>query len=249
MKILIIEDEAPAFRRLIKLVGECDPEAEVVDVIQSVKDGIEWFRNHDAPDLILSDIQLADDLSFNIFRELKIDIPIIFITAYDEYAINAFKFYSIDYLLKPIVADDLKTAIQKYKSIHSKPLVNNFEELIRKLSEKQYRERFLVYQGDSLIPLKTGEVAYFVSEDGETILVTNSNKKYFIGESLDSLENELNPAVFFRANRQFILSNTCIRKIHPYGQQKLKIVTEPATTDEIVVSKLRATQFKRWLNK
>jgi two-component system, LytTR family, response regulator LytT len=249
MKVLIIEDEGPAYRRLTKLIGECDSSVEIAGIIQGVKEGIEWFQTHTDPDLILSDIQLADDLSFTIFRELKITIPIIFITAYDEYAINAFKFYSIDYLLKPVSADDLKASLDKYKTIHKKNSVNDFDELVKKLTQRNYRERFLVYSGDSLIPISTGAIAYFIAEDGASMLVTKENKRFFISESLDTLEEELNPENFFRANRQFILSIGAIDKIHNYGLQKLKITIKPLTDVEIIVSKLKATQFKKWLNR
>jgi DNA-binding LytR/AlgR family response regulator len=249
MKVLIIEDEAPAYRRLIKLVEECDPEAEIAGVIQSVKEGVEWFRLNPSPDLILSDIQLADDLSFTIFKELKITTPIIFITAFDEYAIKAFKFYSVDYLLKPINVDDLRASLEKYKAIHYKNPVSNMEELFNKLVEKKYRERFLVYSGDSLIPINYSEISCFISEDGTTMLVTANNKRYFINESLDNLESELDPGKFFRANRQFILSINSIDKIFNYGLQKLKITVKPETDSEIIISKLKATQFKNWLNR
>jgi two-component system, LytTR family, response regulator LytT len=248
MKVLIIEDEAPAYRRLTKLIAECDSSIEIVGIIPSVKEGIEWFQKNTPPDLIFSDIQLADDLSFKIFRELKITIPIIFITAFDEYAINAFKFYSIDYLLKPISIDDLKASIDKYRDIHSRSSSENFDALLKKLAEKTYRERFLVYSGDTLIPLSCDNIAYFISEDGATIIVTKENKRYFIAESLDNLENELNSKLFFRANRQFILSLSSIHKIHNFGLQKLKITIKPDPEDEIIVSKLKATQFKNWLN-
>lgn len=249
MKVLIIEDEAPAYRRLAKLINECDSSSEVVGIIQTVKDGIDWFQKNPAPDLIFSDIQLADDLSFTIFKELNITIPIIFITAFDEYAINAFKFYSIDYLLKPVSTEDLKASLDKFKSIHRQRSIDNYDELIRKLTEKVYRERFLVYFGDSLIPVNADAVAYFLSEDGTTLLITHENKRYFVNESLDDLEEELNPKNFFRANRQFILSLKSIDKIHNYGLQKLKITIKPASSEEIIVSKLKATQFKKWLNR
>ena len=249
MKVLIIEDEAPAYRRLAKLIQECDSEAEIVGIIPSVANGIEWFQANPLPDLIFSDIQLADDLSFTIFRELNITVPIIFITAFDEYAINAFKFYSIDYLLKPINAEDLKKSIDKYKHFQPKATANNFEELINKLAQKKYRERFLVYSGDSLIPITWNDVAYFLSEDGTTMLVTNGEKRYFIAESLDTLENELNPADFFRANRQYIISSKAIQKIHNFGNQKLKLTIKPDTADDIIISKLKATAFKEWLGR
>lgn len=249
MKVLIIEDEAPAYRRLTKLINEYDSKVEIVGIIQGVKEGMDWFGTHDSPDVILSDIQLADDLSFTIFKELKITTPIIFITAYDEYAINAFKFYSIDYLLKPVSAEDLKTSLDKYKSIHKNINANNFDDLVKKLTQKNFRERFLVYSGDSLIPLNVDSVAYFISEDGASMLVTKENKRYFISETLDTLEEELNPDIFFRTNRQYILSIHSIDQIFNYGLQKLKITISPKTEDEIIVSKLKATQFKKWLNR
>ncbi|HEY9123584.1 MAG TPA: LytTR family DNA-binding domain-containing protein [Bacteroidales bacterium] len=249
MKILIIEDEAPASRRLMKLVKECDANAEIVGVVQSVKEGIEWFSTNPLPDLILSDIQLADDLSFKIFSQLKIKTPIIFTTAYDEYAINAFKFYSIDYLLKPINQADLQESLNKYKSILQEKQATDFESILKNFINKEYRERFLVYHGDNLIPIMVNDVAYFESEDGVTFLTTKSGKRHIISESLDQLENELNAKAFFRANRQFILSVESIEKIHNFGRQKLKIQVKPASDKEIYVSKLRATQFKNWLDK
>lgn len=247
MKVLIIEDEAPAYRRLEKLIRESDPSAEVVGIIQSVKEGIAWFKVNPSPDLIFSDIQLADDLSFTIFRQLNITIPIIFITAFDEYAINAFKFYSIDYLLKPVSADDLKNSLIKYKNMHRSSSLNNFDELFSRLVEKKYRERMLVYSGDSLIPVSCSNIAYFVSEDGTTILVTTDNKKYCVGESLDTLEAELNPKDFFRANRQYLVSSKSIHKIYNFGNQKLKLTLNHSGDEGIIISKLKATAFKNWL--
>jgi two-component system, LytTR family, response regulator LytT len=249
MKVLLIEDEAPAYRRLSKLILECDSTTEIVGIIQSVKSGIEWFQSNPSPDLIFSDIQLADDLSFTIFKELNITIPIIFVTAYDEYAINAFKFYSIDYILKPINANDLKISLEKYKTIHQKNGFSNFDELINKLTQKKYRERFLVYSGDTLIPIHCSDIAYFLSEDGVTIMVTKEDKRHFVAESLDKLEEELNPVDFFRVNRQYIISSQAIQKIHNYGNQKLKLVIKPVTPEDIIISKLKATAFKSWLGR
>jgi two-component system, LytTR family, response regulator LytT len=249
MKVLIIEDEAPAYRRLIKLIGECDSSVEIAGIIQTVKEGIEWFGKYPPPDLIFSDIQLADDLSFTIFKELNITIPIIFVTAFDEYAINTFKFYSIDYLLKPVSAEDLKAGLEKYKTINQQRLFGDFDDLVKKLTEKHFRERFLVYQGDSHIPLHCDDIACFTSEDGATILITHTNKRYFIDETLDALESELDERIFFRATRQFILSLKSIVKIHNWGQQKLKVIVRPEPAGDIIISKLKATQFKKWLNK
>lgn len=249
MKILIIEDEAPAYRRLIKLVEECIPDGKIAGIIQSVKDGLEWFQVNEAPDLILSDIQLADDLSFRIFSELKLKIPVIFITAYDEYAINAFKFHSIDYLLKPINAADLQESIEKYRHFKGEnKKFEDFEKMLKSLSVRDYRNRFLIYSGDSLFPVTTNEIAYFFSEDGATFLVHDSGKKYIINESLDQLEKELDPKCFTRANRQFIVAARSVKKIHNYGNQKLKLNLNPEPLTEVVVSKLRAGEFKEWMN-
>lgn len=247
MQVLIIEDEAPAYRRLEKLIKESNHNAEVVGIIQSVKEGLEWFNNNPCPDLILSDIQLADDLSFTIYKQLNITTPIIFITAFDEYAINAFKFYSIDYLLKPVSADDLNFSLQKYKNIHKTNILKNFDEIVSRLTEKKYRERLLVYSGDSLIPVNCNDVAYFMSEDGLTIIVTNDNKRYLISESLDTLEQELNPKDFFRANRQYLVASCAINKIHNFGNQKLKLTITPSHDEGIIISKLKATAFKNWI--
>jgi len=248
MKVLIIEDEAPAYRRLIKLVTECDPDVKILGIIESVKDGLNWFSENAPPDLIFSDIQLSDDLSFKIFTKLKINIPLIFTTAFDEYAINAFKFYSIDYLLKPINIEDLKISITKFKTIHAKPQTADFEMLIKSMIAKEYRSRFVIYSGDCLIPIEINMVAYFISEDGITFLVLDNGKKYILNESLDQLEEELNPKNFIRANRQFIVSAKSIEKVYNFGIQKLKISLKPKSDKDLIVSKLRATHLKNWLN-
>jgi len=248
MKILIIEDEAPASRRLCKLVKDIDQNITVVGIIQSVKEGLEWFAENPAPDLILSDIQLADDLSFRIFSELKITTPVIFTTAYDEYALNAFKFHSIDYLLKPIKQEDLQNSIEKFKSFKTNHIQPDYEKLFKNLGSKEYRSRFLVYAADSLIPISINEIAYFASEDGETMLFVDSGKHYFINDSLDQLEEELDPKLFFRANRQLIVSLKSIEKISPFGLQKLKIDLRPEYDKPVMVSKLKVTAFKNWLD-
>jgi two-component system, LytTR family, response regulator LytT len=248
MNVLIIEDEAPAYRRLAKLITECDSSIQIVGIIESVKDGIAWFSENPLPDLIFSDIQLADDLSFTIFKQLNITTPIIFITAFDEYAINAFKFYSIDYLLKPVGPEDLKTSIEKYKNIHNKPSINNFEEFVKKLTEKNYRSRFLVSFRDGLIPIEINDIAYFYSEDSLSFLVTKPKKSHIISETLDSLESQLDPKLFFRANRQFILSAGCVTKVEPFFNQKLIVKVDPPAEQDITISKNKATSLKEWLN-
>ena len=209
---------------------------------------LEWFAENPAPDLILSDIQLADDLSFRIFSELKIKTPVIFTTAYDEYALNAFKFHSIDYLLKPIKQDDLRNSIEKFNSFRLPQALPDYEKLMKSLETKEYRSRFLVYAADSLIPINVNDITYFVSEDGETVLFLNSGKHYFVNESLDQLEEDLNPKQFFRINRQMIISLQSIQKIAPFGLQKLKLDLRPEYDKPVMVSKLKVTAFKNWLD-
>jgi DNA-binding LytR/AlgR family response regulator len=249
IKVLIIEDEAPASRRLKKLVMECDPDVQIVNIIQSVKEGLEWFKCNPLPDLILSDIQLSDDLSFRIFTDLKINTPVIFTTAYDEYAINAFKFHSVDYLLKPINLEDLKISIDKFKSLHIFRQPLDFEKLIKSFGLREYRTRFLIYSGDSLLPIDITKIAYFLSEEGITFIVTDTGKRYIINDSLDQLEEELDPKLYFRANRQYILSANTIQRIHTYGNQKLKVIIKPDYDKDIIISKLRATALKKWMNR
>ncbi len=248
MNILIIEDEAPAYRRLMKLIIECIPGAKIVGIIQSVKEGFEWFAENKAPDLILSDIQLADDLSFRIFSELHIKTPVIFTTAFDEYAINAFKFHSIDYLLKPVSLEALQNSIEKYRSFGEQKAVTDFEKIIKSFTTKEYRSRFLIYSGDSLFPANINEIAYFLSEDGVTFLVLDNGKRYIINDSLDQLENELDPKLFTRANRQFIVAAKSIKKVHNFGNQKLKLNLVPEIDKDVIISKLKASEFKAWLN-
>lgn len=247
MRVLVIEDEAPAYRRLMKLISEYDNSIEIVGVIQSVKSGIDWFLHNAPPDIILSDIQLADDLSFKIFTDLNIQTPVIFTTAYDEYAINAFKFHSIDYLLKPIKPEELKQSFDKFKLIHQKKDFVDYEKILKSISVKEYRNRFLVYSGDTLIPLNCENVAYVLSEDGATIIVTVNGKRYFFNDSLDQLEKDLDPKDFFRANRQLIISAKAVQKVYNYGNQKLKLSIIPQTNFDIIISKLKATAFKEWL--
>ncbi len=250
MDILIIEDELPAARRLAKLILQCDDQINILDTIQSVKAGIEWFDTHKIPDLVLSDIQLSDDLSFEIFKKLNQHVPIIFTTAFDEYAIKAFEYYSIDYLLKPIKEDLLCRALEKFKTVYKKtnsPALN-FEEIIEKLNKKDYKKRFLVFKGNALLPVEVDEVSYIFSDNGSTFLVLKNNTRFILQETLDNLENTLDPEHFYRANRQIIVSLHSIKKIHQHFNQRLKLEVQPTYDKELYISKLKATEFKNWLD-
>ncbi len=254
MNILIIEDEALAARRLKNLLLEYDPDINILDVIDSVEDAVFWFKDHPQPDLIFMDIMLADGQSFEIFEHAEVKTPVIFTTAFDEFAIQAFKVNSIDYLLKPVEPQLLDGAMRKFHSMH--PASDNFKAIIESLIsgrsaeiKPQYRNRFLVKQGDKFIPISITEVAYFSFEDKLSFLNTSGNKRYILDYTLDELDKMLDPNLFFRLNRQYITSFSTVMSVHNYFNGKLKVYVDPEVSSGIIVSKNRANQFKQWLNR
>lgn len=249
MKVLIFEDEAPAARKITKLIKEIDASIEILAVLESLADGREWFAENGAPDLIFSDIQLSDALSFELYKEIDLKVPVIFTTAYNEYAIEAFKHFSIDYLLKPIKSEDLAKSITKYREFGQKhPSGTDFSAILSKIAGKQSRQRFLVAYRDGLIPVETVDIAYFYSEDSVTFLVKKEKKRYIINEPLDTLESQLDPDKFFRVNRKYILSAEAVEKVEPYFNQKLIVKVNPPAEGAVTISKNKATAFKNWLN-
>ena len=253
MKALIIEDEDLAAKRLVKLLKELEPTLEIAGPIDTVEGAINHFQSGAAYDLVFLDIQLADGKSFLIFDKVKITIPIIFTTAYDEYAIRAFELNSIDYLLKPINTGKLRNALDKFYKIrdfYSQSDSNkDLLEMIRTFQvPTAYKTRFLVNKGDTLVPIQTREIAYFYAEDKVVFLVTLENKKYLINYTLEELEQKLDPKQFFRVNRQFLLSLSSIGKIHNYFNYKLKLDLLPNPEIEVIVSKARTSDFKNWMN-
>jgi len=253
IQVLIIEDEAPAYRRLDNLLASLDTNFQVVEVIDSIVDAVNWLKNHKSPDLIFSDIQLSDGLSFEIFKKIEIVCPIIFTTAYDEYMLSAFKTNGLDYLLKPIKEEDLKRSIEKFKRFHNTNDGNQLgqvKELLKALESKKatYRERFLVKIGDRLIPIKSYDIAYFSYRDGGTEIIHQTGKSYLIDQPLDELESELDPSKFFRLNRQFLASIDSIDVIHRYFNGKLKIDLKPTPEEEVLVSREKASRFKSWMD-
>ena len=256
MKVLIIEDEAPAARRLQSLLTECDPSIQISAVIDSIEDAVAWLNNYPHPELIFMDIMLADGQSFEIFEHVDIAVPIIFTTAYDEFAIKAFKVNSIDYLLKPIEPQLLATALKKYNSIQRSTV--NLKEVMESLlldgiksqkSGADFKNRFLIKSGDKFIPIETSQVAYFSFEDKLTFLHTIHQKRHMLDYTLDELETLIDPRLFFRLNRQYIASFSSIKTVHNYFNGKLKVYLTPDVKDGIIVSKERATFFKLWLNR
>ncbi len=250
MNVIIIEDEKPAARRLKRMLGDLN--IEVHTMLHSVKESIEWFSINEHPDLIFLDIQLSDGLSFEIFDVITIKSSIIFTTAYDEYALKAFKLNSIDYLLKPIDDEDLETAVNKYKEQFplKKQLQVDFED-IRKLLvnpiDRSYKKRFTARVGQHLKIFSVEDIECFYSENKGTYLHTTDNRNYLIDTSLESLEEELNPQQFFRTSRKFYININAIKDIISYTNSRLQIKLNHFNEQEIIVARERVKDFKSWL--
>ncbi len=252
LKILIIEDEEPAAKRLWKLIAALEPEAVLLQTLHSVEGATTWLQQNPAPDLIFSDIQLSDGISFNIFKITGLQSPIIFITAYDQYAIEAFKVNSIDYLLKPVKKTELELAILKFKkTVTAAPAPSfNLDELLKAYSPQktEYKKRFVVRFGEHIKTINTGEIAYFYTEDKINFLTTYENRRFPIDFNLDALEGILDPAVFFRINRQFIISIAAITEMFAYTKSRVLIKLKPPCKHETIVSTERSADFKHWLD-
>ncbi len=249
MKILLIEDEIPAARQLSKLLLEQRPTFQILDTLDSVEGAVRWFRTFPAPDLVFMDIQIADGLSFDIFKQAEIKSPVIFTTAFDHYAVQAFKVNAIDYLLKPIDPEDLGRALQKMEMHRNSAPVFEYEMLAHYFKKEQYKERFLVKTGQQLAFVATTDIAFFRSADGLTQAFTFSGKKYFVENTLEELERLLHPRDFFRISRNMTLRIDAIAKISPHLNGRLKLETNPVAPEEIFVSRERAAEFKAWLDK
>ncbi|MCE5345103.1 MAG: LytTR family DNA-binding domain-containing protein [Bacteroidales bacterium] len=251
MKAIIIEDEELAAQRLRVLINECDPEIEVIAMLESISDSVEWFRQNSQPDLIFLDIHLEDGLSFTIFEEIKINVPIIFTTAFDEYAIKAFKLKSIDYLLKPILKEELCCSIEKYKEWHAdKRQLVDLNDLMQLIApEKQsYRKRFSVAVADKLRTIDVKDIAYFFSSSDITFAVTFDKHQYSINQSINKLFCELNPSEFFRINRQYLVCHKAIVNVHVYSKSRLKLELNPPVTEMVFVSLDKVPRFRKWLD-
>lgn len=250
MRTIIIEDEEYAARRLENMIRECDPTIEIVSKLPSVQESVEWLKNNVQPDLIFLDIQLEDDLSFSIFEQVQVRSKIIFTTAFDEYAIKAFKLNSIDYLLKPINQEELCQAINKFKTWGSEAMPVIDAVMLRDLLRPQvsYRERFMVAVGDKLKSINVSDIAYFFCAAGITFASMNSNNQYSLDFSLDNLKEMLNPKDFFRVNRQYFVGLKSIEKVVVYPKSRLKLVLNPPTDTELFVSIDKVPEFKQWLD-
>ncbi|MCT4137111.1 response regulator transcription factor [Elizabethkingia anophelis] len=251
MNILIIEDERPNAERLKRLILGIKPQANILSVLESVSESVEWLDSHEKPDLIMMDIKLSDGLSFEIFDKTQlVDVPIIFTTAYDEYAIKAFKQYSIDYLLKPVDKDELAMAFEKYDQLDimvNKATNPSIEKLLDEFRPKNYRTRFLLSYRDGFKTVMVSDVLYFYSEQKITKARLTDRTDEIIPHTMDELEQQLDPKLFFRANRQFIICINAVEHIYNYFNNKLKVTMRKNTDVEIIVSRDKAPLLKNWM--
>jgi DNA-binding LytR/AlgR family response regulator len=253
IKALIIEDEEPAAKRLSKMLVQADMGIEIAGVITSVSEGITWFSENGEPDLLITDINLADGLCFEIFKQVKVTCPVIFTTAFDQYAIDAFKMNSIDYLLKPIKQEDLETALHKFdKFFNKKESAAKQPDLSGLLkyftgNNDSYKERFVVKYGEHIKAIDVNDIAYFFTKDKVSILATHDGKNFSVDYNMEKLEELLNPKQFFRINRQFIINLKAITEMVSYSKSRVKIKLKPATDLDTIVSAERSSDFKNWL--
>ena len=237
-----------AAQALKKLLGEVSPSMEIVGLLESVEESVEWLENSPMPDLMFMDIHLADGSSFAIFEKVNITCPVIFTTAYDEYALKAFEVNSIDYLLKPISKEALVHALNKYHNLAERRVnADQFDRLLAKLGEKKrYRSCFLLPERDKLVPLPVDIITYIYIDAKTVKIFTTNGKVYFMNHTLDDIMNELDPQMFFRANRQFIVSRQSIKDVSVWFGNKLAINLNVETPEKIIVSKARVSEFKIW---
>ncbi len=250
MHILIIEDEPRAANQLQNMLKESSFDYELLDIIDTVEEAVLWFQQHPTPDLVFMDIQLADGLSFEIFQKIEVIAPIIFTTAFDEYAIQAFKVNSVDYLLKPIQQDELDTAINKFKKSNTSNTVapTILKELLASMQVPKKRAGILVKEGSGFVQIKISELLYVYSQDSITFGVTH-NKRYIIDETIDQLYNSLDDTVFYRINRGQIVAKNSIEKIAPYFNHRVKLQIRNSRDQEFIVSRQKTSDFKDWMNK
>ncbi|MCA0931494.1 LytTR family DNA-binding domain-containing protein [Lutimonas saemankumensis] len=250
MKVIIIEDEKPSARRLGRMLSGLNIQAQAM--LHSVRESVEWFKTNEHPDLILLDIQLSDGLSFEIFEEVEVNSAIIFTTAYDEYALKAFKLNSIDYLLKPIDDEELEVAIEKFKSNQPEKHdlmvdINQIKKLLVNPLEREYKSRFTIKVGQHLRVVDTSDIECFYSDQKATYCHTNQGKNYLMDFSLEQIDDKLDPSKFYRVNRKFLIHMEAISDIISYTNSRLQIKLNHFNEQEIVVSRERVKDFKNWL--
>lgn len=255
MKVLIIEDEQIAAKRLVKMLQDSSQDIMVLATLDSVARSIEWLEEKESPDLIFMDIQLADGLSFDIFDYVQVKCPVIFTTSYDQYAIRAFKVNSVDYLMKPLDSGELYNAINKYEFLSksyaekSSPESLALQEAINMLKQKSYKERFIVKVGEHIKTILVSDIYHFVSQEKATFACTTENRRYLLDYTLDQLMEMIDPRLFFRISRKYIVSINGFEDIISYSNNRLKIHLKQSKTMDAIVSRERVQDFKTWLDR
>ncbi|RQO70244.1 DNA-binding response regulator [Pedobacter sp. KBW06] len=252
MKVLIIEDELHNAKRLRAILEDIDPKIEVLAMLEGVTESISWLKDQQHPDLIFTDVRLTDGLCFDIFSQVKLKCPVIFTSAFDEYALRAFKVNSVDYLLKPIKKEELMKSLHKFKTnSHPSYLGQMLDDVaaILKQQQKNYRTRFLIPVRDSFYTVMIKEVAYFYTEYRTTRAVMPDNQHHILPFTMEELEEELDPDVFFRVSRQYLINNKSITRINNYFNGKLHIVLSPEPAEKIIMSRDKSRTFKQWLDR
>jgi two-component system, LytTR family, response regulator len=254
MKVIIVEDEVPAAEKLERYLHKYDSTISVVARFDSVSTSVPWLKeNQDSIDLIFMDIQLIDGLSFQIFQQVQVRKPVIFTTAFNEFALDAFKVNSIDYLLKPITFTDLSSALKKYENLKQQFQWNSekttkIEDAFATIKTKEYKNRFMVKLGEHIRSITTDQISVFYADGRDVYLVTTQNRKFIIDYTLEALEDILNPSTFFRLNRTFILNINAIKDVLVYSNSRLKITLHQDFDKEIIVSREKVGEFKDWFD-
>jgi len=260
MNALIVEDEDLSVRRLKKMLGEVAPELIIAGITDSIEQTVEWVTENrragkSDPDVIFLDIELSDGQSFEIFNRIDVSSSIIFTTSYDEYALQAFRHNSIDYLLKPVHRDDLLRSLQKYEKLKGQPAddslagIRKLLEDFKKTTAVEYRQRFLVKQGQKMLSVEVGDIAYFFTDDRYSFFMTDTNQKMLVDYTLDELAEVLDPARFFRVNRSMMITHRSVDKIDPYFGNRLALTLRPVHNKEVLVSREKVVDFKVWMGK
>lgn len=263
MNVLLIEDEPLAVKKLSRLLSETDPTLQITGTAGSISTAVEWLENNPAPELIFMDIELSDGQSFEIFKRTRVQSPVIFVTSYDEFALQAFKVNSVDYLLKPVQREDLAAALDKFRSLRQQylreanPISSSIENLLLSLAAgggagaaaKEYRSRFLIKHAQKYVTVEVRDIAYFWSEGRLNFFKNTAGQKFLVEYTMEEIEEMLHPRDFFRVSRQFIVSVGAVEQIHPYFNSRLKLHLRPQEPEEVTVSRERVSDFKIWLGK
>jgi DNA-binding LytR/AlgR family response regulator len=247
MKILIVEDETAAYENLTDILTGIDPEIQVAGNTESIKQTIRWFKNNPMPDLILMDIHLSDGSAFSIFDAIQLEIPVIFTTAYDEYAIEAFKVNSIDYLLKPVKSEDMKRALDKFKKLSRQDVSVYLSHLAKITLKPRYKDKILIPFRDKLQPVDLKDISFFYTTGKNTRVFLKNGKSYQLPKTLDQIESNLDPADFIRANKQFVIARHSVKDITIWFDSRLLITPDIEPPERIYVSKNKASEFKSWI--